>query len=91
MASFAAVPVLGILGFSAAGPVAGSIAAGYQSSIGLVQAGGVFAWCQSAAMGGAAVGGIVAGGAAGAGVMGAATLTAIPGVKERFMRVFRTG
>lgn len=54
-----------MIGFSAAGPVAGSVAAGWQGSIGLVQAGSLFAWCQSAAMGGAAVTGIIAAGASG--------------------------
>ncbi len=62
------------MGFAAAGPVAGSAAAAWQSSIGLVQAGSVFAWCQSAAMGGAAVGGILATGIAGAGVAVGATI-----------------
>lgn len=62
-------PVLGVAGFSAMGPVAGSTAAAWQSSIGIVQAGSFFAWCQSAAMGGAAAGAIV--GAQGAGVAAA--------------------
>ncbi|RYP18049.1 hypothetical protein DL765_004165 [Monosporascus sp. GIB2] len=51
-------PALGIAGFSAVGPTAGTAAAAWQSSIGLVQAGSFFAWCQSAAMGGAAAGAI---------------------------------
>jgi len=63
------VPVLGIAGFSAIGPVASSAAAAWQSSLGLVQAGSSFATFQSVAMGGAAtaimaaqgVGGAVAG------------------------------
>jgi hypothetical protein len=38
------------------GPLTGTAAAGWQSSIGLVSS-GRSAWCQSAAMGGAAVGG----------------------------------
>ena len=45
-----------ILGFSAVGPVAGSIAAGWQASLGIVAAGSPFAFLQSAAMGGAAMG-----------------------------------
>ncbi|KAI1499121.1 hypothetical protein F5X99DRAFT_296597 [Biscogniauxia marginata] len=53
-------PVLGIAGFSVLGPTAGSIAAAWQSSIGLVQSGSLFAWCQSVAMGGAAAGQIAA-------------------------------
>ncbi|KDQ60063.1 hypothetical protein JAAARDRAFT_205106 [Jaapia argillacea MUCL 33604] len=46
-------PVLGLIGFSAAGPVAGSLAALWQSSIGNVVAGSIFAMCQSIAAGGA--------------------------------------
>ena len=38
------------------GPVAGSIAAGWQASMGTVAAGSIFAFLQSAAMGGAAMG-----------------------------------
>ncbi|KAK8229751.1 hypothetical protein HDK77DRAFT_430647 [Phyllosticta capitalensis] len=45
-------PALGMLGFSAAGPVAGSLAASIQSAYSPVVAGGVFATLQSAAMGG---------------------------------------
>ena len=71
-AAVAAMCVLPILGFSAAGPVAGSIAAGWQSSIGLVSAGSIFAFLQSAAMGGTAMLGIVGFGLAGAGVAGGA-------------------
>ncbi|KAG4034469.1 hypothetical protein MFRU_003g04300 [Monilinia fructicola] len=75
VASVATIPILGAVGFSAAGPLAGSTAAAWQSGIGLVQAGSIFAWCQSAAMGGAAVGGIIGAGVGGAGVLaGAMTL-----------------
>ncbi|PVH91822.1 hypothetical protein DM02DRAFT_468089, partial [Periconia macrospinosa] len=63
-------PALGIAGFSALGPTAGTAAAAWQSSIGVVQAGSVFAWCQSAAMGGSAAGTIVAMQGVGAGVTG---------------------
>lgn len=77
-----ALPILGVIGFGAAGPVAGSAAAALQSSIGLVEAGSIFAWCQSAAMGGAAVGGILATGLAGAGVaVGAAVTGALDDVR----------
>ncbi|GLA79116.1 hypothetical protein AtubIFM55763_002036 [Aspergillus tubingensis] len=48
--------ILGAVGFSAAGPVAASFAAAWQSSIGVVQAGSLFATLQGAAMGGAAAG-----------------------------------
>ncbi|PQE09237.1 kinase-like domain protein [Rutstroemia sp. NJR-2017a WRK4] len=73
VASLVAVPVLGAVGFAAAGPVAGSAAAAWQSSIGLVEAGSVFAWCQSAAMGGAALSGIIGAGVGGAGLLAGAT------------------
>ncbi|KAF4626819.1 hypothetical protein G7Y89_g11333 [Cudoniella acicularis] len=83
LASLAVVPVLGLAGFSAAGPVAGSAAAGWQSSVGLVQAGSLFAWCQSVVMGGAAVGGLLVTGLAGAGVaVGATVAGALDGIVE---------
>ncbi|KAH9976282.1 hypothetical protein BGW80DRAFT_1167856, partial [Lactifluus volemus] len=48
------VPVgLGLIGFSAIGPVAGSLAAIIQAGIGNVMAGSLFAIAQSIAMGGA--------------------------------------
>ena len=99
-ASVAALPVLGLAGFAASGPVAGSAAAAWQSSIGLVQAGSLFSWCQGAAMGGAAVNGIIAGGAAGGGVALAATGGALAGgkvamtpesLKEMFLTAYRKG
>jgi hypothetical protein len=90
-ASVVAVPVLGAAGFAATGPVAGSAAAAWQSSIGLVEAGSLFAWCQSAAMSGAALNGIFSFGVAGAGVAGVATVPVIPGFAEKFKSVFRRG
>ncbi|KAK0430687.1 hypothetical protein EV421DRAFT_1899384 [Armillaria borealis] len=45
-------PALGLLGFGAAGPVAGGLAAVAQSGMGNVAAGGLFALLQSIAMGG---------------------------------------
>jgi hypothetical protein len=57
----AGIPLaLGWAGFSSLGPVAGSSAAAWMSSIAVANGGGVaagslYAWCQSAAMGGAAV------------------------------------
>lgn len=48
--------ILAAMGFSAVGPVAGSLAAGWQAGIGSVAAGSLFAFLQSAAMGGAAIG-----------------------------------
>ncbi|KAN0137750.1 hypothetical protein V8E53_004234 [Lactarius tabidus] len=58
--------VLGWIGFSAIGPVAGSLAALIQAAIGNVAAGSFFAALQSIAMGGlggvlSAVGGVVGG------------------------------
>lgn len=46
--------ILGAIGFSAMGPVLGSVAVGWQASIGSVAAGSLFAFLQSVAMGGAA-------------------------------------
>nr|XP_018916052.1 PREDICTED: uncharacterized protein LOC109043325 [Bemisia tabaci] len=44
------LPVAGLLGFSAAGPVAGSLAAGAQAYVGNVAAGSAFAAVQALAM-----------------------------------------
>ena len=96
--SVVALPVLGLAGFAATGPVADTAAAAWQSSLGIVQAGSLFSWCQSAAMGGAAVDGIIAGGAAGGGVALAATGGALASgpmaltpekLKEMFLAVYR--
>ena len=66
--------------------------------MGVVQAGSLFSWCQSAAMGGAAIGGIVAGGAAGGSVATIATGAAAIGgqailtpkeIKDLFLKVYR--
>ncbi len=84
LAAFLVVPILGAAGFGATGPVARTAAAAWHSSIGLVEAGSFFAWCQSAAMGGAAFGGIVAAGASGLGVAGAATVSRVEQVRDRF-------
>ncbi|KAK0495250.1 adaptin N terminal region-domain-containing protein [Armillaria luteobubalina] len=51
---------LGIIGFSAAGPVAGTLAAAIHSSIGNVAAGSAFAVAQSIGMGGAIPAGVYA-------------------------------
>lgn len=74
--------VLGAMGFSALGPVAGSAAAGWQGGIGAVQAGSLFAWCQSATMGGTAANGIIATGAAGGGAAALATAGSVMQGKE---------
>jgi len=42
--------ILGSLGFTQTGVVAGSIAAGIQATMGNIAAGSLFAWCQSAAV-----------------------------------------
>ena len=97
-ASIAVIPVLGLAGFAASGPVAGSAAAAWQSSIGIVQAGSLFSFCQSMAMGGAAVNGIIACGAAGGSAAMAATGVAVAGgqkeftperMKEMFLKLYR--
>ena len=85
--SFVAVPVLGAVGFTAAGPAAGSAAAAWQASIGAVKAGSLFSWCQSAAMGGGALGGIQAAGVAGTALTRVGKL---PELMETFRRGFRT-
>lgn len=46
--------LLGCLGFSASGPVAGSLAAGWMAATGGVAAGSFYAFFQSLAMGGVA-------------------------------------
>ncbi|KAL2040766.1 hypothetical protein N7G274_006224 [Stereocaulon virgatum] len=80
-------PVLGWAGFTAAGPAAGSAAAAWQASIGSVQAGSLFAWCQSAAMGGAALKGVQVAGYAGAALT---KVKDVPGLLETFKREFHT-
>lgn len=65
---------LGVVGFSAIGPVAGTAAAAWQSSVGVVGAGSLFAWCQSAAMGGAAAAAVTGTGIGGGVVAAGATM-----------------
>jgi len=74
-----AVTILPVLGFGAAGPIAGSIAAGWQSSIGVVSASSLFAFFQSAGMGGAALTGITGIGIGGAPLFSMASLTVFLG------------
>ncbi len=85
--SFFAVPVLGAIGFTAAGPAANSAAAAWQVSAGAVKAGSLFSWCQSAAMGGGALGGVQAAGVAGTVLTRVGNL---PELVETFRRGFRT-
>ena len=86
------MPVLGLVGFTAVGPAAGSAATAWQASMGVVKAGSLFSWCQSAAMGGAALGGIQVAGIAGVAGFAGATVTRVadvPGLAETFKRVYR--
>ncbi len=48
IASVLTVAVLGAAEFEALGPAAGTAAASWQASLRLVEAGSLFAWCQSA-------------------------------------------
>ena len=66
--------ILGAIGFGSLGPVAGSIAAAWQASLGSVAAGSFFAFLQSAGMAGAAVGAITGMGIAGGAIVGIAML-----------------
>jgi len=88
------VPILGVIGFSAIGPVAGSAAAAWQASIGVVQAGSLFAFCQSVAMGDATTIRLGAAGAAGVfmiPVWGADSgLPSLDSLQATFVRNFRT-
>jgi hypothetical protein len=80
IAALIAVPILGAIGFSSIGPVAGSVAAGWQASIGAVEPGSLFALCQSAAMGGAAAAALAASG-----------LPSPANLREAFIRKFSEG
>jgi len=88
-----AVPILGAIGFSSIGPAAGSVAAGWQASIGAVEAGSLFAFCQSAAMGGAAAtAGLTATGIGGAAAaLAASGLPSPSNLREEFIQKFREG
>jgi len=88
-AAVVAVPILGAIGFSALGPVAGSVAAGWQASMGVVEAGSLFALCQSAAMGGATVGLATTGVSGAAVALAASGLPSPSNLREAFIRKFR--
>lgn len=75
--------MLGAFGFTAIGPAAGSLAASWHGSIGNAAAGSVFAWCQSAAMGGGAASLFNAAGAVGAGILGSTAAQARSGGPSR--------
>jgi len=91
----AAPAALGALGFAATGPVAGSIAAAWQASMPLAQAGSLFSWLQGAAMGGPALGGLWAVAGGGATVVGGLTamsaLFSPSEMEDIFQRVYRNG
>jgi Interferon-induced 6-16 family len=82
--SLGAPLLLNLAGFSAAGPVAGTVATTWQSSMGVVKAGSLFSWCQSAAKGGKAAAGISAAGVVGSGDVSGEIL-------DRYQVVFRKG
>ncbi|KAF3903172.1 hypothetical protein ABW21_db0209469 [Orbilia brochopaga] len=82
-AALMAPAAIGLLGFGSAGVGAGTFAAGWQASIGLVPAGSLFAFLQSAGAGGAALGVIsqIAVGGIGTGA-GAAAVSYLAGAAE---------
>ncbi|KAI9465367.1 hypothetical protein BJY52DRAFT_683695 [Lactarius psammicola] len=71
--------ILGLFGFSAIGPVAGTAAAAWQSGIGSVAAGSLFATAQGVAMGAAVPPVIMAIGAGMGGAGGAAIAAGVGG------------
>jgi Interferon-induced 6-16 family len=77
--------ILGAIGFGSLGPVAGSIAAGWQASIGTVVAGSLFAFLQSAAMGGAAMGLFLGIGAFGGVIAVALGLASLKGMRQNIV------
>ncbi|KAI9695930.1 MAG: hypothetical protein M1812_008491, partial [Candelaria pacifica] len=81
--------ILGAIGFSALGPVAGSIAAGWQASMGTVAAGSFFAFLQSAAMGGAALSLFVGIGALGGAIAVGVGLASLKGIIDGLVKKFR--
>lgn len=76
--------ILGTIGFGASGPVVGSMAAAWQATIGNVVAGSLFAFLQSAAMGGAAMGLFAGFGVLGAIVAMGGAASTIDVVKEKY-------
>lgn len=93
--SLATPATLGAVGFSATGPVLGSVAAGWQASMGSVVGGSLFSFFQSAAMGGAAMGLITGVGVIGAAIAIPAMLSTLGGsaviqvVKEKCQEVVK--
>ncbi|KAI9677862.1 MAG: hypothetical protein M1829_002359 [Trizodia sp. TS-e1964] len=84
----ASLVLLPLLGFGALGPVAGSVAAGWQSALG---AGAVFSFLQSAGMGGALAAGVVGGvGVVGGAVVGSVVAFRAVGGLEEVRGMLRT-
>ncbi len=81
-----AVPILSLFGFTAIGPTAGSAAAYWMSSTGVVQAGSLLATCQSAAMGGVSLVAVHTGGALG---LTAAVLPSVPNLVSKAASWFK--
>ncbi|RAL04043.1 uncharacterized protein BO80DRAFT_462191 [Aspergillus ibericus CBS 121593] len=83
--------LLGAVGFSATGPVAASLAAAWQSSIGVVQAGSLFSMLQGAAMGGTAAGAFTTASNLGVGMVGSAAVGARWNGRKRMLRTDAEG
>jgi hypothetical protein len=81
--SLATPAILGAIGFSATGPVLGSMAAGWQASVGSVAAGSLFSFLQIAAMGGAAMGLFTGVGAVGAAIAVGGGLATVENLKQK--------
>lgn len=81
--------ILGAVGFGPLGPVAGSIATAWQASMGLVPAESLFAFLQSAAMGGPAMGFFVGIGALGGTLVLGTGLTSLRDVLGGLVQKFK--
>jgi len=77
LAPYAIISGLGAIGFSAAGPVAGSFAAAMQASVGAAEAGSAFALAQSVTMTPAILTAASGGAVVGAGALSAARVTGL--------------
>ncbi len=89
--SLATPAILGAIGFSATGPILGSMAATWQASIGSVAAGSLFSFLQSAAMGGAAMGLFTGVGAVGAVIAVGGGLATVEVLKQGFVDFMKKG
>ncbi|KAI9673302.1 MAG: hypothetical protein M1829_004367 [Trizodia sp. TS-e1964] len=80
---------LGLIGFGTLGPIPASLATAWQSSIGLVPAGSLFAWCQSAAVGGTFLeSALIPGGLAAAGIAAIVVEIAQSRILEKYWKDF---